>query len=78
MSQRTVRVDDEITVDLSFRVNIRSFSNHEGFYEGQVAGAIDEFTAKIRDELESKVCGEYQQQEFLDAVDFVTYEVDVE
>ena len=65
-------------VELKFKVTIKSFSNHNGFKEGQIEQAIQEFKENIRKELEYKVNGEYSQQEFLESVDLVYYEVDSE
>ena len=76
MSQRTQHVNEEIIVELKFKVTINSFSNHNGFKEGQIEQAIEEFKKQIKKELESKVNGEYQQQEFIETVDFVSYEAD--
>ena len=76
MSQRSKNVNEEIIVELKFKVTINSFSNHNGFKEGQIEQAIQEFKEQIKKELEYKVKGEYQQQEFLQTVDFVSYEAD--
>jgi NADPH-dependent 7-cyano-7-deazaguanine reductase QueF len=76
MSQRSKNVNEEIIVELKFKVTINSFSNHNGFKEGQIEQAIQEFKEQIKKELEYKVNGEYQQQEFLQTVDFVSYEAD--
>lgn len=76
MSQRTHHLEKEITIDLSFKVTLKSFSNHNGFSEKQIENAIKEFKEKIQKELEYKVNGEYYQQEFLKSVDFVSYEAD--
>ena len=76
MSQRSKNVNQEIIIELKFKVTINSFSNHDGFNEGQIEQAIEEFKEQIKKELESKVNGEYQQQEFLQSVDFVRYEAD--
>lgn len=78
MSQRTENINKEFTIDLSFKVTLKSFSNHEGFSEKQIENAIEEFKEKIKKELEYKVNGEYYQQEFLQSVDFVYYEADSE
>lgn len=78
MSQRSRNVNEEIIVELKFKVTINSFSNHNGFKEGQIEQAIDEFKEQIKKELEYKVNGEYHQQEFLQSVDFVSYEADSE
>ena len=78
MSQRTQNVEEEIIVDLQFKVTIKSFSNHDGFKQGQIEKAIEEFKENIQKELEYKVNGEYSQQEFLESVDLVYYEVDSE
>ena len=76
MSQRTHHLEKEISIDLSFKVTLKSFSNHNGFSEKQIENAIKEFKEKIQKELEYKVNGEYYQQEFLQSVDFVSYEAD--
>ena len=76
MSQRTQSIEKEIAIDLRFKVTIKSFSNHDGFSEKQIENAIKEFKEKIQKELEYKVNGEYYQQEFLQSVDFVSYEAD--
>ena len=76
MSQRTQQINEEIVVELKFKVKINSFSNHKGFKEGQVNKAIEEFKEDIKKELEYIIEGEHVQQEFLQTVDFVTYEVE--
>ena len=78
MSQRNKSVNEEMIVELKFKVTIKSFSNHNGFKEGQIEQAILEFKENIQKELEYKVNGEYSQQEFLESVDLVYYEVDSE
>lgn len=78
MSQRTQKLDVEIIVDMSFKVTINSFSNHDGFSEKQLENAIEEFKEEIKKQLEYKVNGVYYQQEFLNSVDFASYEVDVQ
>lgn len=78
MSQRTQHVEEEIIVDLQFKVTIKSFSNHDGFKQGQIEIAIEEFKEEIKKELEYKINGEYYQQDFLQSVDYVHYEVDSE
>ena len=76
MSQKIHHVNEEIIVELKFKVTINSFSNHNGFREGQIEQAIQEFKENIQKELEYKVNGEYSQKEFLESVDFVYYEAD--
>jgi hypothetical protein len=78
MSQRSQSVNEEFTVELKLKVTIKSFSNHDGFKQGQIERAIEEFKENIKKEIEYNVNGEYNQQEFLQTVDFVTYEVDSE
>ena len=70
------QINKEIVVELKFKVKINYFSNHEGFKEGQVNKAIEEFKENIKKELEYIIEGEHGQQEFLQTVDFVTYEVE--
>jgi hypothetical protein len=77
MSQRSQSVNEEFTVELKLKVTIKSFSNHDGFKQGQIERAIEEFKENIKKEIEYNVNGEYNQQEFLQTVDFVTYEVEV-
>ena len=76
MSQRVQQVNEEIIIELEFKVTLNSFSNHNGFKEGQIKQAIDEFKKQIKTELEDKVKGEHFQQDFLQTVDFVSFEVD--
>ena len=78
MSQINKSVNEEMIVELKFKVTIKSFSNHNGFKEGQIEQAIQEFKENIQKELEYKVNGEYYQQEFLESVDLVYYKVDSE
>lgn len=75
MSQKIEYIKEEIEIDLKLQITINSFSNHNGFKEGQVKKAIQEFKENIQKEIEYKVNGEYQQQEFLETVDFVNYEI---
>ena len=75
MSQRTQHVNEEIIVELKLKVTINDFSNHNGFSEKQIENAIEEFKEKIQKELEYKVDGKYYQEEFLNSVDFVNYEI---
>ena len=75
MSQKTKNIDKEITVDLSFKVTLKSFSNHNGFSEKQIENAIEEFKEKIQKQIEYKTNREYYQEEFLNSVDFVNYEI---
>jgi len=78
MSQRSKSVNEEFIVEFKFKVSINSFSNHNGFKEGQIERAIEEFKENIKKELEYKVQDHYYQQEFLQSVDYVEYEVDAE
>ena len=76
MSQKIKNIKEEITIYLSFKVTLKSFSNHNGFSEKQIENAIEEFKEKIQKQIEYKANGEYYQEEFLNSVDFVHYEVD--
>ena len=78
MSQRTQSIEKEIKIDFSFKVTLKSFSNHNGFSENQIENAIEEFKEKIKKQIEYKINGEYYQEDFLWLVDFVHYEVDSE
>lgn len=77
MSQRTHVVNDELIINLQLKVSLKSFSNHDGFSNEQIETAITEFKEQIKLELESKLISEYQQQDFLNTVDFVNYEVEL-
>jgi hypothetical protein len=76
MSQRVKNVGEEMLVNLQVKVNLNSFSNYDGFKEGQVEQAIEEFKSEIARELKNKLADHYQMQEFLYSVDFVNYEID--
>lgn len=76
MSQRSKKINEEIIIELKFKVTINSFSNHNGFEDGQIEQAIKEFKEEIKNELDFKITGKYYQQEFLDSVDFVDYDAD--
>ena len=76
MSQRTENVDEEILINLQVKVTLKSLSNHDGFFEGQVEKAKEEFKEEIEKELINKLADDYQMQEMLQSVDFVNYEVD--
>ncbi len=79
MSQRSKKIDnEEFFIDLKFKVCINSFTNHNGFKEGQIERSIEEFKEEIKKQLEYKINGEYEQQDFLQTVDFVSYEIDSE
>jgi NADPH-dependent 7-cyano-7-deazaguanine reductase QueF len=76
MSQRIKNVKEDFVIELKLKVTINSFSNHNGFKEEQLKQAIEEFSEEIQKELEHKLAGEYYQQEFLESVDFVSYNVE--
>jgi hypothetical protein len=76
MSQRIKNVDEEMTINLQLNVTLNSFSNHNGFKEGQIQQAKQEFKDEIMKHLTNKLADEYQMEEFLYSVDFVNYEVD--
>lgn len=78
MSQRTANLNESIEIDLKLKVTIKNFSNHNGFFNGQINKGIEEFKENIKTELKFIIEGEHLQQEFLQTVDFVTYEVEAE
>jgi len=78
MSQIRKEVEEEVTVTLELRVKIRSFSNHDGYFEGQVEKAVEEFKEEIKKELLYRVCTNSHSEEFLQTVDFVSYDVEPE
>jgi|688.fasta_scaffold529017_4 peptide subunit release factor RF-3 len=75
MSQRSKSVDETMLVNLQVKVNLESFSNHDGFKEGQLERAIEEFKDEISNQLYYKLENTYYQQEFLQSVDIVQFEV---
>jgi peptide subunit release factor RF-3 len=75
MSQRSKSVDETMLVNLQVKVNLESFSNHDGFKEGQLEKAIEEFKDEISNQLYYKLENTYYQQEFLQSVDIVQFEV---
>lgn len=76
MSQRSKSVDKTFLINLQVKVSLNSFSNHDGFKEGQIEKAIEEFEDVISNELYYKIENEYSQHEFLQSVDFVDFEVE--
>lgn len=75
MSQRSQSIEQEFDVVLRLKVVLKSLSNHNGFKDGQVESAVEEFKESIADELLAKIQGEHFGGEFLQSVDFVNYEV---
>lgn len=75
MSQRSQSVDETILINLQVKVILESFSNHDGFRDCQIKKAIDEFKDEITNELYYKLENTYYQQEFLQNVDYVQFEV---
>jgi hypothetical protein len=41
MSQRSKSVDETMLINLQVKVNLESFSNHDGFKDGQIEKAIE-------------------------------------
>lgn len=76
MSQIIKHIDEDFIVDLKVKVNLKSFSNHNGFSESQILNAIEEFKEEIQNELLHKISKTFQSEEFLNTVDFVTYDVE--
>lgn len=75
MSQRIANVNESIDIDLKLKVVIKSFSNHNGFSNGQIDKAIEEFKEKIQEHLAYMVSSDYQMSEMLYSVDFVDFDV---
>jgi hypothetical protein len=75
MSQRKQNVNIEISLNLPIKVRLKSLSNHNGFRQNQIDNAIEEFKERILEELMNKIENEYNQQEFIQSVDYVNYEV---
>jgi hypothetical protein len=55
MSQRSKSVDETMLVNLQVKVNLESFSNHDGFKEGQLERAIEEFSVCVRQRIQGRV-----------------------
>ena len=77
MSQRTAFVNEEFIVDLKLKVSIKSFSNHNDFSATQIENAISEFKSEIKNEIGYIIDGEHLQQDFIQTVDYVTYEIEI-
>lgn len=75
MSQRVKNINEEVSVVIKLDVSVERLSNHNGFKDGQVDKAVEEFKELIVEEIKSKVKGLHQSEEFLSTVDFVTYMV---
>ena len=75
MSQRYHSVEKEIEVNLSVKVKLKQFSNHNGFKEGQIENAIEEFEEVVQAYLLELLVGEYYQDGLLQTVDYVNYEI---
>jgi len=75
MSQRSEQIDESMIINLKLEINIKSFSNHNGFKDGQIKQAIEEFKDCISKEIRNKIVNDYQMEEFLYSVDFVDFEV---
>lgn len=76
MSQRSLEINKEIDINLHLTITLKSISNHDGFTNSQVNNAIEEFQEKIQNEILQKITKEYQQEEFLNTVDFVNYNIE--
>ena len=76
MSQRTEHLNEEINITLDLKVTLKRLSNHNGFSDGQVAKATEEFKEVIKQDLLKQVCDEYSMEEILFSVDFVDYDVE--
>jgi hypothetical protein len=75
MSQRYHSVEKEIEVNLSVKVKLKQFSNHDGFKEGQIERAIEEFEEVIGAHLLGILVNDYYQDGLLQTVDYVNYEI---
>jgi hypothetical protein len=62
-------------INLQVKVNLEAFANHDGFKDGQIEKAIEEFKEEIVGELYYRLEKTYYQQEFLQSVDFVQFKV---
>ena len=58
-----------------FKVKLKQFSNHDGFKEGQIENAIEEFEEVVQAYLLELLVGEYYQDGLLQTVDYVNYEI---
>ena len=75
MSQRSIYIEKEITIELKLKVKLISFSNHDGFSEGQIEKSINEFEEEISSHLIGKIRNEYFEDNFICSSDMVHYEI---
>lgn len=75
MSQKRIKINEEIVLTMPLTIKIEGFSNHNGFTKKQIENAVEEFKQNILDEIENKICKDYYSEEFLKTVDFVNYEI---
>ena len=75
MSQKRIKINEEIVLTMPLTIKIEEFSNHNGFTQKQIENAVEEFKQNILDEIENKICKDYYLEEFLQTVDFVNYEI---
>jgi hypothetical protein len=77
MSQISETVNETIEVTLKLKVTLTMLSNHNGFKEGQLQSAIDEFKENIEEHLTEKIVNEYHQEsDVIYGADFVYYNVE--
>lgn len=76
MSQRSSETFPlNLNLNLDVIVSNVKFSNHNGFGENQVDQAIEEFKEKIQSYLTDRIIRDFYHIEFLDSVDFVSFDV---
>ena len=76
MSQRSSDTFDiNLPITLNLVISDLKFSNHDGFKDKQIELAIEEFKEKIQSYLNDRVEREFWSIEFLNSVDFVSFEV---
>jgi len=75
MSQRKERIEKVTSISIKIDINLKSFSNHDGFINGQIERAKKEFEEKIKQHLIGKLADDYNMEDFLSSVDYVNYEV---
>ncbi len=75
MAQRYIDINEEINITLKLKVNLTKLSDYKHFGEEQKQNAIDEFKTNIGLHLKNKLIDNVSQDDFLQSIDFVNYEV---
>ena len=49
MSQKRIKINEEIVLTMPLTIKIEGFSNHNGFTQKQIENAVEEFKQNILD-----------------------------